>query len=527
MTLNSSQDPVIKRQKLETSSSSPKKKELIVNFFIQSSLTSQSSGLWSFPGDKSRNYKKLSYWTDLAKKAEDNGINSIFIADVLGPYDQYKGPGNFEVGVKAGTQHPGIEPSIPISAMAAVTKSLGFGITFSTISEHPYLFARRLSSLDHFTDGRVGWNIVSSYLQSASSNLLNGAKLADKPTRYKMTDEYVQVVNELLLSSFRKDSILVDEDSKTYADPKLVRRIDFDGEYYTVPGPAYTEPSPQGIPVLFQAGQSPSGLELAAKHAEVVFMNGADTQLVKSRVAKLKEIAVKRYNRDPENLKVIYFAFVIVAETEEKAWEKYENYAAHADPEGALALVGGWTGIDFSIYDDDVDLTQVENVSHRELVKNFSKKIYKPGQPINKKQFAKFVSVKGSADLIIGSVEDVIEQLIEKVEVLGIDGFNFAPVTVPESYDDIIEYILPKLKERGYFSGKYKVPGGTLRENLHGKKGQNFFPEDHPNFNYRWTDGTREEFTTKLAHHKEFLRKQGDLDLGTEVFHDLAYKDRP
>ncbi|KAH3676003.1 hypothetical protein WICMUC_002299 [Wickerhamomyces mucosus] len=526
MTSNNSESPITKRQKLDSSSSNSKKKDLIINFFIQSCLTSQPSALWSFPGDKSRNYNKLSYWTDIAQKAEENGINSIFIADVLGPYDVYKGPGNYETGVKAGTQHPGIDPSIPISAMASVTKNLGFGITFSTISEHPYLFARRLSSLDHFTDGRVGWNIVSGYLHSASVNLLNGVKLPEKAKRYEKTDEYVQVVNELLLSSFRTDSILVDEKTKTYADPKLVRRIDFEGEHYTVPGPSYTEPSPQGIPVLFLAGQSTPGLELAAKHAEVIFMNGSEPKGLKRKVDRFKEIAVKRYNRNPDNLKVLSLALVIVDETKEKAWEKYENYAKHADPEGALALISGWTGIDFSVYDDEVDLTTIPNAQHREIVTSFCKKILKEGVPITKKQFARHCSVKGSADLVIGSVEDVIEELITWVDESGIDGFNFAPVTIPGSYDDLIKYVLPRLKERGYFSGEYKVPGGTYRENLYGKKGQNYFPEDHPDFNYRWTSGTREEFAIKLAKHKELLQKQGKIDLNSEYADDLIYKSR-
>ncbi|KAH3671469.1 hypothetical protein WICMUC_004601 [Wickerhamomyces mucosus] len=500
---------------------SSKRKDLIINFFIQGCVTSQPSGLWSFPGDQSRNYKKLSFWTDLAKKAEANGINGIFIADVLGPYDQYKGPGNFETGVKAATQHPGIDPSIPISAMASVTKNVGFGITFSTISEHPYLFARRLSSLDHFTNGRVGWNIVSSYLNSASLNLLNGVQLPEKTKRYEKTEEYVQIINELLLSSFRTDSILIDEKTKTYADPKLVRKIDYEGEFYTVPGPAYTEPSPQGIPVLFQAGQSPSGIELAAKHAEVAFMNESEPKRLKVNVDKYKEIAIKRYNRNPKHLKVIFLAMVIVAETEEKAWEKFEYYSKFADPEGALSLVSGWTGADFSIYDDEIDLTTVDNQQHREIVKGFCKKIYREGIPINKSQFAKFVSVKGSTNLIIGSVEDVIEELITWVDESGIDGFNFAPVTIPGSYDDLIEYVLPQLKKRGYFSGNYKVPNGTFRENLYGNKGQSFLPEDHPDFKYRWSSGSSEKFASKLAQHREHLRKRAKIDLNSNSIDDV------
>jgi FMN-dependent oxidoreductase (nitrilotriacetate monooxygenase family) len=501
-----SEERVAKRQKRST------REPLILNMFLQGCVNSQPSGLWSYTGDISTNYNKLSFWTDLARKAEDAKFNSIFIADVLGSYDVYKGPGNFKTGVKAGVQHPGIAPDTAVPAMAAVTKNLGFGITFSTISEHPYHFARRLGSLDHLTDGRVGWNIVSSYLDSASRNLLDGVAIPERSERYKKTEEYVQVVSELLLSSFRSDALKADPKTKTYIDPELARNINFKGKYFTVPGPGYTEPSPQGIPVLFEAGTSPGGMELAAKTAEVVFCNGSTPAKLRAKVETIKGIAKDKYNRDPNSIKVISLVMVIVGTTREEALEKFEKLADQADPEGALALIGGWLNIDYSQYDDEVDLLQIENTVHREVVRHFCGTILDQG-PINKAKFARHASVKGSTDLVIGSVQEVCDQLEEWIDVAGTDGFNFAAATNPGTFDDLIELVLPELRRRGLAWDDYPIQGGTLRENVYGVKGRTFLPEEHPYHGYRWTEGTNEEFTEKFTAYKDdLLTKQGDAN---------------
>jgi FMN-dependent oxidoreductase (nitrilotriacetate monooxygenase family) len=482
-------------------------KPLILNLFTQACVNTQPAGLWTYPGDVSTSYDTLEYWTNLAKKAEKAKLNAIFIADVLGPYDVYNGPNNYSYVAKAGTQFPGIDPAIPIAAMAAVTKSVGFGVTFSTISEHPYLFARKLATLDHMTNGRVGWNIVSSYLNSASRNLLNGEKLPEKLERYAKTDEYVQVVVELLLSSFRQDAIKADPKTKTYADPTLIRPIDFDGVWYKVPGPSYTSPSPQGIPVLFQAGTSPGGMELSSKWAEVAFSNGNTPYLLRHKSDTIHDIAAAKYGRERESIKVLVLVMVIVGETEEAAWEKFNKYAEYSDHEAALAMVGGWMNVDFSKYPDDFDLVQSDNVKDREVAKHFCIDILDKG-PLTKKVIGKHVSVKGSTDLVIGSLDQVVQKLVDYVEIGGADGFNFAAAVNPDTYDDLIDLVLPELKKRGLVWDDYPVPGGTLRENLYGTKGQTYFPKEHPAYRYRWIDGTKQEFETQLKECKETLLKK-------------------
>ncbi|ONH65976.1 Dimethyl-sulfide monooxygenase [Cyberlindnera fabianii] len=495
--------PIVKKPRLVRP-----KKPLVLNLFTQGCVNTQSAGLWTLPGDVATNYNTLDYWINLAKKAEAAKFNAIFIADVLGPYDVYKGPKNYSFGARAATQFPGIDPAIPISAMASVTKSLGFGITFSTISEHPYLLARKLATLDFMTSGRVGWNIVSSYLESASRNLLNGEPLPEKTVRYAKTDEYVQVVVELLLSSFRTDAVKADPKTKIYADPDLIRTIDFEGQWYKVPGPSYTSPTPQGIPVLFHAGTSPSGIETAAKWGECAFSNGNSPTILRYKSDKIHDIASQRYGRDRDSIKILVLVVVIVAETEEKAWEKFNRYAEYTDHEAALAMIGGWMNTDLSKYDDDVDLLKIDNVKDREIAKHFCADIIGDG-PITKKTLARHVSVKGSSDLVIGNVEQVVQRLVDYVEVGGADGFNFAGPANPETYDDVIDLVLPELKKRGYMWEDYPVPGGTLRENLTGEKGHTHIQEGHPAFGYTWTPklGDKDEFKKHLDHHKEELAR--------------------
>lgn len=248
-------------------------KNLIINAFDMGCIGLQNPGLWTHKDDiKSKQYKSIEYWTNLAILLERGKFNGLFLADVLGGYDVYNGPENLAPAVRAAAQWPVNEPSATVPAMAAVTKNLAFGVTFSTISEHPYHFARRIATLDHLTNGRIGWNIVSTYLDSAARNLLDNKPLPEHDERYVRTEEYFEVVAKLLLSSWADDAVKNDKDSRVYADPKRIRKINHKGKYFEVPGPQITEPSPQRLPAVLQAGTSSKGKEFAAKYAEVVFI---------------------------------------------------------------------------------------------------------------------------------------------------------------------------------------------------------------------------------------------------------------
>ncbi|RCK67593.1 Dimethyl-sulfide monooxygenase [Candida viswanathii] len=324
--------PTHKRQKVE---SEKKPKHLIINAFDMMCPSLQTAGLWKHPKDKSRDYNTIEYWANLAKLLEKGKVNALFIADVLSGYDVYNGPRNFDAAARSGAQFPINDPHAVIPVMAAVTKNLTFAVTSSTITEAPYHFARRLATLDHLTKGRIGWNIVSSYLDSSARNVLNGANLPDHDERYDKAEEYLEVVYQLFLSSWADDAVELKDG--VFSNPDKIREINYEGKHYTVPGPSITEPTPQRLPVILQAGASTKGLEYAAKHAEAVFINGMTPEGLKSKIDKLKKLVVAN-GRNPEDVKTVQLVTVITAPTHDEAIAKYKDYKQYTDKEGAQAL---------------------------------------------------------------------------------------------------------------------------------------------------------------------------------------------
>ena len=194
-------------------------RQIRFNAFDMNCVAHQSSGMWRHPDDRSANYKDLSYWTDLAQLLESGTFDGIFIADVLGTYDVYGGTN--EAAIRHGAQVPVGDPVLLVSAMAAVTQNLGFGVTAGTAYEHPYPFARRMSTLDHLTKGRVGWNVVTGYLPSAARNMGNDDQL-EHDERYEHADEYLEVLYKLWEGSWEDDAVIRDRQSGVFTDPQKV-----------------------------------------------------------------------------------------------------------------------------------------------------------------------------------------------------------------------------------------------------------------------------------------------------------------
>lgn len=486
-------EPPAKKQKHNTV---PKKK-LILNFFENNSPGLQNGGQWRNPRDRSSTYKSLDYWTHLAKLAERGKIHSIFVADSLVYFDTYQGPFNFKPALKVGIQAPKNEPAASIAAMAAVTKNVSFAVTFSTVSEHPYHLARRLATLDHLTDGRIGWNIVSSFLPSVGRQLLNGAPLPEHDERYVKTEEYLKVVYGLLLSSWRDDALVLDRENSIYVDPDRVREINFKGKYFDVPGPALTEPSRQRLPVLVQAGTSSKGKHFAARHAEAIYTNGLTPENLREKIDSIRDLA-ESYGRNRYDIKVLSSAIVITGETEEEAQKKFEEVKKYADPDGAQVLFGGWTGIDLSQWEDDQELKYVENNGMRTYIENLTK--FNPGKKFTKKSLIERISVNGSTSAtFVGTPDQVADQIEKFVEISDVDGFNFTYVVWPETFENLVDLVIPKLQAKGLAQTEYTTESGTYRENLYFQKGQSFVPETHPAYNLRWTENdTQQEFEEKL-----------------------------
>lgn len=219
------------------------------NAFSMNAASHQSPGLWRHPRNTSVAFNRLDYWTDLARLLERGLFDALFIADVMGIYDVYQG--GPEAALRGGVQVPVNDPLLLVPAMAGVTEHLGFGVTFSLTYEHPYPFARRMSTLDHLSNGRVGWNIVTGYLDSAARNL-GLARQLGHDQRYDLADEYLQVLYKLWEKSWDDDAVLLDRESGRYIEPSRVHPIGHHGEHFQVPGMHLCQPSPQRTPVLFR-----------------------------------------------------------------------------------------------------------------------------------------------------------------------------------------------------------------------------------------------------------------------------------
>ncbi|KAI5863386.1 Nitrilotriacetate monooxygenase component A/pristinamycin IIA synthase subunit A [Durotheca rogersii] len=473
----------------ETSAPKKAKKSLVLNAFVMMCSGHQSPGLWRHPDDESWRFNDVSHWVELAKLLEAAKFHGIFVADVLGGYDVYTG--SLDPAKISGAQWPVNEPLSVVAAMAAATESIGFGVTASTTYEQPYHFARRLSTVDHLTKGRLGWNIVTGYLDSAARNL-GFAEQPKHDDRYAQAEEYLQVIYKLLESSWRDDAVKLDRKAGVYTQPDLVRPINHRGKYFTVPGPHICQPSPQRTPLILQAGTSRAGKQFAAQHAEAIFVSAHAPQVCARNIAEVRELARTQFGRDPAHIKVLALVTAVLGRTEAEARAKLADYRRYASGEGALALFGGWTGIDLSRYGDDEELRHVESNAVRSTVEGFARfapAVAAAGAKWTKHTIAEHVSIGGNGPLFVGTPAQVADALEAWVDEADVDGFNFAYALFPQSFRDIAELLVPELRRRGLFWDDYAVPGGTYRENFYRKPGQTGPLDEHVAAAYRWRAG--------------------------------------
>ncbi|MFP5020780.1 LLM class flavin-dependent oxidoreductase [Pseudonocardia phyllosphaerae] len=429
-----------------------------------------SSGLWRHPADRASSYKNLRYWVDYAKLLEDACFDGIFFADNHGYHDVYEG--SAAAALADAAQIPANDPFPVVSAMAAVTDNLCFGLTGSTAYEHPYALARKFATLDLLTEGRMGWNVVTSYADSAARNLGTGAQLL-REERYERAAEYLEVCYKLWEQSWEDDAVVIDKESGVYVDPSRVHDIKHHGKHFDVDGFALTEPSAQRTPVIFQAGGSPKGRALAAQEAEGVFVNALTIPALKRQVDGLQELAVQ-FGRQADSIKVLQMLNVVCAPTDEEAQAKFEDYRRHISLTGAMARYSGWAGLDMSQFDPDVPLENVQTNVSQNAVDLFSK--MDPDRTWTPRDIADYLGIGGTGPTLVGSPQTIAEQLITWMDETGVAGFNLAQSVRYQDIADFAELVVPELQRRGVVWTEYEGP--TMREKLYGP-GQVRLREDH------------------------------------------------
>jgi len=447
------------------------KKQILLNAFNMNCIGHINHGLWTHPRDTSTQYNTLEYWTELAQLLERGLFDGLFIADIVGVYDVYQH--NVDVTLKESIQLPVNDPLLLVSAMAAVTKNLGFGLTANLTYEAPYLFARRFSTLDHLSRGRVGWNIVTGYLDSAAK-AMGLTEQIEHDRRYDQADEYLEVLYKLWEGSWENDAVLNDPQQRIYAQPAKVHKVEHHGEFYQLEGYHLCEPSPQRTPVLFQAGSSERGLLFAGQHAECVFISGQNPAATKAQVDKVRASAVAA-GRKPEDVKIFMGLNVVVGATEELAQAKLAEYRRYASAEAGVAHFSASTGIDFSQYELDEPIQHVKGNAIQSATKILQNNDW------TRRKLLDQHALGGRYFTVVGSPEQVADELERWIAETGLDGFNLTRLVTPESYADFIDLVIPELQRRGSYKTAYS--SGTLREKLFQRGPQ--LPEHHSGASYR------------------------------------------
>ena len=424
---------------------------IALNAFDMACVGHIQHGMWTHPRDTSADYNQLSHWLNLARLLERGLFDGLFLADVLGVYDVLDG--SADAAIRHAVQVPLLDPAMIVPAMAAVTTHLGFGITANLSYEQPYLFARRMSTLDHLTQGRIGWNIVTGYLDSAARAMGLDAQLKHDD-RYDMADEYMSVVHKLWELSWDDDAVLRDP-QRGFTDPARVRAIHHHGRQYRIDAPHLCEPSPQRTPVLYQAGASPRGLAFAAQHAECVFMNGGPPAVVGQGIARLRALGGR-----PK--KVFVGATLVLGRSDAEAAEKLAEYRAHSSTEGALAHASASLGLDFNRFAMDEPITAESNA----IQSNVTAMARAMGGTLTRRGLIDQFILGSRQKPIVGSVDSVADTLIAYVRESGADGFNLSRTVFPECLEDVVELLVPALQERGAYKTAYAP--GTYREKLFG-----------------------------------------------------------
>ena len=445
-------------------------KQIRLNAFDMNCVGHIQQGLWTHPRDQATRYTSLDHWVGLAQRLERGLFDGLFLADILGVYDVFGA--SPDAAIRHAVQVPVNDPLMLVPAMAHATTHLGFGVTANLSYEPPYLFARRMSTLDHLTRGRIGWNIVTGYLDSAARAMGLAHQVAHDD-RYDIADDYMQAVYKLWEGSWADDAVRADRTSGIYADPARVRAIHHDGPYFRVHGTHLSEPSPQRTPVLYQAGSSGRGRRFAGQHAECVFLNGGPKPQVAETVAALRAAAVAA-GRAPTDVKIFVGASLVVAETPALAAAKLEDYRRHASLEGALVHASASMGIDLEAYDMDQPLQAVPTNA---IASNLQAAAQ---QGLTKRTLLDRMILGSRQVPIVGDADQVADALLAWTHPpeqggADIDGFILSRTVTPECFADVADLVVPALQRRGAFKDAYEP--GTLRQKLFGATR---LPPTHP-----------------------------------------------
>ncbi|MGX1500792.1 FMN-dependent oxidoreductase (nitrilotriacetate monooxygenase family) [Labrenzia sp. MBR-25] len=415
----------------------------------------QHVAAWRHPDSPADGATNFEFHKQLAQTAERGLFDAYFLADGLAVA--------FGGGMEGGNAKvSGFEPVTLFAALAPLTRNIGFIATASTTYEEPYNTARKFASLDLISGGRAGWNVVTTATEAAAHNF-NLEQQYPHAFRYRRAEEHVEVVKKLW-DSFEDDAFIRDKKSGVFFDTSKLHYTDHEGEHFKVRGPLNVSRSPQGHPVIVQAGQSEDGRALAASTAEVIFTAHQRLDTAQEFYRDIKTRAAAN-GRDPSHVLIMPGVSPFVGRTEAEAREKYEHLTSLILEEDGVALLNGLTGgtLDLKGYNLDGPLPPAPPTEGMKSRQALIRQIADENNFTIRQLYQWVASARGHYT-IVGSAEQVADQLQEWFENEAADGFNILPPWLPTGLDDFIDLVIPELQRRGLFRTAYE--GTTLRQNL-------------------------------------------------------------
>jgi FMN-dependent oxidoreductase (nitrilotriacetate monooxygenase family) len=419
--------------------------------FLTIGPTYHHHGMWRHPATENR-FLEPAWWESVGRTLEKAKFDACFFADSQSF--------SSDVVLERGGQLWLLDPLPLASMMARATSHLGIGITVSTSLQEPYGIARALGSLDVLSGGRVAWNVVTTANNREAENYGMTA-LPPRTARYDRADEVLEACFRLW-DSFGAGALIVDKASGRFADPAKFESFDYQGQWVRTKGPLTVPRSPQGRPVIMQAGASERGREFAARWAEVIFTLQHSLADMKLFYADIKG-RMQRRGRLPEDCAILTSVDPIVGETEAIAREKRDYVNSLVDAELAIELVSAHTGQDLSAYPPDQPLADLKletgSRGSLEVILQGTK-----AENLTLREAARRFATSELCPQIVGTPEQVADELQLMFEHDGCDGFILTPTVMPGSFEDFARSVVPILQERGQFRREY--PGTTLRDTL-------------------------------------------------------------
>lgn len=430
-------------------------RQLSLGAFIMA--TGHHIAAWRHPEAQADAGHNIDHYRELAQTAERGKFDLVFVADSPAGWEGDRGP-EVRKRVAQGTH---FEPVTLWAALSQVTKNIGFVATSSTTYEDPYLLARRFLSLDHISKGRAAWNVVTT-----AADVSRNFSIAGHPAhanRYERAETFVDLVLDLW-DTHEDDAFLHDKNSGVFSDPDKIHRLNHESKFFSVAGPLNVARSPQGRPVVVQAGASEPGRELAARTAEVIFTASQTLADGQAFYSDLKG-RLSKYGRRPEELLIMPGLFSVIGGTEKEAQEKYEFIQSLVHPDIAWAILKQYyVGVDLSSYslDDQAPPLPTHTELNQSRLKLVSDLAGRNGLTL-RQLYLSLATARGHRTFV-GTPEQVADTIADWFQNGAADGINVMPPVLPTGLTEFVDEVVPILQRRGLFRSDYE--GTTLRENL-------------------------------------------------------------